>query len=121
MLPATRGLSSRAALLGTFVAVSLATTPAPAQQSACTQEAASIRHARSQLPRLEIAPPGDQQIVCITLETNILFARRLAAHVARCPRSPLGRDGEAWQRTGSDYTAQFSDRRCKPTIRGFRG
>jgi hypothetical protein len=121
MSPATRGAARRATLLGALAAACLAATPAQAQDSACAQEAASIRHARSQLPRLDIAPPGDQQIVCITLETNIVFARRLAAHVARCPRSPLVRDGDAWQRTGSDYTAQFADRRCKPAIRGFRG
>jgi hypothetical protein len=121
MSPATRWVARRTALLGAFIAICLAATPATAQQSPCAEEAASIRHARSQLPRLDVAPPGDQQIVCITLETNILFARRLTAHVGRCPRSPLARDGDAWQRTGSDYTAQFTDRRCKPTIRGFRG
>ena len=95
--------------------------PASAQGNKCAEEAASIRRAEAQLPRLEIAPPGDQQIVCITLETNILFARRVAAHLTHCPRSPLARNAEAWQRTGSRYTAQFSDRRCKPAIRGYRG
>ena len=65
--------------------------------------------------------PDDQQIVCITLETNMLFARRMAAHLAQCPRSPHARNADAWQRTGSQYTAQFSDRRCKPAIRGYRG
>ena len=46
-----------------------------------------------------VAPPQDQQIVCITLETNVLFARRLAAHLKHCPRSALARQGGAWQRT----------------------
>jgi hypothetical protein len=95
--------------------------PASAQGSRCTDEAASIRRAESQLPRLEIAPPDDQQIVCITLETNILFARRIAAHLTHCPRSPHARNADAWQRTGSQYAAQFSGRRCKPAIRGYRG
>ena len=94
---------------------------AAAQGSRCADEAASLRHAETQLPRLDVAPPDDQQIVCITLETNILFARRVAAHLTHCPRSPLARNAEAWQRTGSRYTAQFSDRRCKPAIRGYRG
>ena len=98
-----------------------AAQPASAQGNKCTEEAASIRRAEGQLPRLDVAPPGDQQIVCITLETNIVFARRFAAHVARCPRSPHARNAEVWQRTGSEYTAQFSDRRCKPAIRGYRG
>jgi hypothetical protein len=95
--------------------------PASAQGSRCTQEAASIHRAEAQLPRLEVAPPDDQQIVCITLETNILFARRLTAHLAHCPRSPYARAAESWERTGAQYTAQFSDRGCKPAIRPFRG
>ncbi len=92
-----------------------------AQSNDCVREAASIRKAETQLPRLDVAPPGDQQIVCITLETNILFARRLAAHVSQCPRSPYARQAEAWQRTSTQYAAQFNERRCKPAIRNYRG
>src|SRR5258708_5489735 len=92
-----------------------------AQASRCTDEAASLRRAETQLPRLDVAPPDDQQIVCITLETNIVFARRFAAHLANCPRSPHARGADAWQRTGSQYTTQFNERRCKPAIRGYRG
>jgi hypothetical protein len=108
------------ALSGVLIAIGLA-APAIAQGSKCIDDAASIRRAESQLPRLEVAPPGDQQIVCITLETNILFARRMSAHLAQCPRSPHAQNGDNWQRTGSQYTAQFSERRCKPAIRGYRG
>jgi hypothetical protein len=122
MAGAAHGLTRRFGLLAIVAGWGLALSAAPsiAQSNTCAQEAASIRRAQSQLPRLEVAPPGDQQIVCITLETNILFARRLAAHLTHCPRSPLARDGNVWQRTGADYTAQFGDRRCKPAIRGFR-
>ena len=110
------------ALSGALIAAGLvAAQPAFAQGNKCTEEAASIRRGESQLPRLEVAPPDDQQIVCITLETNILFARRMAAHLTQCPRSPHARNGAAWQRTGSQYTAQFGSRRCKPAIRGYRG
>jgi hypothetical protein len=110
------------AFASALIAALLATTvPASAQGSRCVQEAASVHRAEAQLPRLEVAPPDDQQIVCITLETNILFARRMAAHLAHCPRSPYTRTGEAWERTGAQYTAQFSDRHCKPAIRPFRG
>ena len=115
--PRRPGLALSIALIGTALA---AAQPVLAQGNKCTEEAASIRRAEAQLPRLEIAPPGDQQIVCITLETNMLFARRLAAHLAHCPRSPHARNADAWQRTGSQYAAQFSERRCKPAIRGFR-
>src|SRR5215213_7819224 len=104
------------------VAAGLANSPqASAQANRCTDEAASLRRAETQLPRLDVAPPDDQQIVCITLETNIVFARRFAAHLANCPRSPQARGAEAWQRAGSQYTAQFNERRCKPAIRGYRG
>jgi len=95
--------------------------PASAQRNDCAHEAESIRKAESQLPRLEVAPPEDKQIVCITLETNILFARRLTAHVSQCPRSPYARHAETWQRAGTQYAAQFNDRRCTPAIKGYRG
>ena len=104
-----------------LVAATAAAGPASAQGNRCAEEAASIRRAESQLPRLEVAPPGDQQIVCITLETNIIFARRLAAHVNQCPRSPHVVAADSWQRTGSLYTSLFGERRCKPAIRGYRG
>lgn len=87
----------------------------------CGREAAAIRRAESQLPRLDVAPPDDKQIVCITLETNIVFARRLVTHVSQCPRSPHARSAGGWQRTGAQYAAQFNDRGCKPAIRGYRG
>ena len=108
-------------LAAALAAASPAAGQGPGAGHRCTDEAAAIRRAEQQLPRLDVAPPDDQQIVCITLETNIVFARRLASHVAQCPRSPHARNADAWARTGSQYAAQFSDRRCKPTIRGFRG
>jgi hypothetical protein len=106
------------ACLGAFAS---ATDLVLAQGNRCVSEAGSIHRAEMQLPKLEVAPPDDQQIVCITLETNILFARRLAAHVTHCPRSPHARGAEAWQRMNSEYTARFEERRCKPAIRGFHG
>ena len=92
-----------------------------AQMADCSSEAARIRRAEQELPRLDVAPPGDRTIVCITLETNLLFAKRLAAHLAQCPRSALARNGNAWAHTGRDYQAQFNNRGCKPTIKGYRG
>lgn len=95
--------------------------PAAAQRTDCNSEAERIRRAETELPHLDVAPPGDKQIVCITLETNLLFAKRLAAHLAQCPRSPLTKSGSAWTRTGKDYQAQFNQRGCKQTIKGYRG
>ena len=101
--------------------VALAATPAPAQMADCSSEAARIKRAEEELPRLAVAPPGDHTIVCITLETNLLFAKRLSAHLAQCPRSSLARSGAAWTKTGRDYQAQYNSRGCKQTIKGYRG
>ena len=73
-----------ALLLGSLLAAAFA----PAASAAdCNADAAKLRRAESELPKLEVAPPNDRQIVCITLETNVLFTRRLAAHVQQCPVS----------------------------------
>jgi hypothetical protein len=109
------------ALALAVVACLSAAAPALAQSGDCTREAAAIRRAEAQLPKLEVAPPNDQQIVCITLETNILFARRVFAHLKHCSRSPLIQVGGQWQRTEHDYLSQFRDRRCKPAVRSYRG
>ncbi len=101
-------------------AVMAAGTPALAQRTDCDAEAARIRRAETELPKLDVAPPNDRQIVCITLETNMLFAQRLAAHMKQCPRSPYAKTAGVWSKTGSSYAAQFDNRGCKPTIRGFR-
>ena len=90
-MPNDRGPHRFAALLIALAGFAIAATPSLAQQNACIREADSIRRAEGQLPRIEVAPTDDQQIVCITLETNILFARRLAAHLNHCPRSPIAR------------------------------
>jgi hypothetical protein len=95
----------------------VAAQPASTQAGNCGREAAAIRKAETELPRLDVAPPDDKQIVC----TNIVFARRLVAHVAQCPGSPHARAAGGWQRTGAQYAAQFNDRGCKPAIRGYRG
>jgi hypothetical protein len=114
--------TSRAALLAGLVIAGFSALPAGAQTAAdCAAEAARIRRAETELPQLAVAPPDDRQIVCITLETNVLFARRLAAHLAHCPRSPYARQAAVWSRTESSYSAQFSNRSCKPTIRAYRG
>jgi hypothetical protein len=116
---------TRAAGLAALTCLALANpaliNPARAQPADCAREAAAIRKAETELPRLDVAPPDDKQIVCITLETNVLFAQRIAAHVAQCPRSPLSRNADSWQRTGTQYSALFDERRCKRAIKGYRG
>jgi hypothetical protein len=119
---AWRGISCSAALVVVaFAAAAPVAAQVPAQDRNCAREAASIQRAETQLPKLEVAPPNDRQIVCITLETNLLFAQRLAVHLKHCPRSPLARDGGKWEQVDSDYSSRFRDRNCKPAIRPFRG
>jgi hypothetical protein len=110
----------RQLLFVTLMTIALA-TPAAAQSGSCAGEAARLQRAEAELPKLEVAPPEDKQIVCITLETNILFARRLLAHLKQCPRSPYARSGAEWRRMESSYTARFSRRGCRQSIRGYRG
>lgn len=112
------GISS--GLLAVLGLAAVASAPAQAQKSDCVTDAARIQKAETELPRLNVAPPGDKTIVCITLETNVLFAKRLAAHLKQCPRSPYAQSGATWQRTERSYAAQFQERGCKPTIRGDR-
>ncbi len=108
------------ALIAALLVAALA-APAAAQMADCSSEAARIKRAEEELPRLDVAPPGDRTIVCITLETNLLFAKRLEAHLQKCPRSPLARGGNTWAKTGRDYQALYSSRGCKQTIKGYRG
>ena len=118
---AGRWIAGAAGLCALGLTATAAAQPVSTQPNTCGREAAAIRKAETELPRLEVAPPDDKQIVCITLETNIVFARRLVAQVAQCPGSPHARAAGGWQRTGAQYAAQFNDRGCKPAIRGYRG
>jgi len=96
-------------------------SPAVAQGQSCNDEVTRLRRAESELPKLNVAPPDDKQIVCITLETNILFAQKLKAHLKQCPRSPYAKSAGDWSRLETSYTSRFRSRDCKPTIRGYRG
>jgi hypothetical protein len=107
-----------ALLLGTLLTATFAQMASAAD---CNTDAAKLRRAETELPKLEVAPPNDRQIVCITLETNVLFARRLAAHVKQCPRSTYANSAETWAKTGSNYAAQFSSKGCKAAIKPYRG
>ncbi|CAN0206912.1 unnamed protein product, partial [Phaeothamnion confervicola] len=107
-----------ALLLGTLLTAASAQAVLAAD---CNADAARLRRAETELPKLDVAPPNDRQIVCITLETNVLFARRLAAHVQQCPRSPYTKSAETWAKMGSNYAAQFSSKGCKTAIKPYRG
>ena len=113
----TRSFGPLLLLLGAL----LAAMSQAASAADCNVDAARLRRAETELPKLEVAPPNDRQIVCITLETNVLFARRLAAHVQQCPRSPHAKSAETWARTGSNYASQFSSKGCKAAIKPYRG
>lgn len=105
----------------TLTAAVAAGGPAFAQGQSCNEEATRLRRAEAELPKLDVAPPDDKQIVYITLETNVLFARRLKAHLKNCPRSPYARSANDWANIDTSYTARFESRDCPPTICGYRG
>jgi hypothetical protein len=82
----------------------------------CSLEAAALNKEEAELPRLEVAPPADHQITCITLETVIAFAGRLKAHIARCPETAYSGNPATWEATRVDYSKRFAQRRCRRTL-----
>src|SRR5581483_12042708 len=78
----------------------------------CTAETAALIQDEADLPRLEVAPPADRPITCITLETVIDFAKRVKAHVARCPQSAYSSDAANWEETRTTYSKHFVRNRC---------
>jgi hypothetical protein len=82
----------------------------------CSTEAAALTRDQSELPRLEVASPEDRPPYCITLETIMLFAGRVKAHVAHCPNSDYAQAVTEWDKTRTDYSKLFSQYRCKRTL-----
>ena len=82
----------------------------------CTTEAATLTRDQSLLPRLEVASPADRPPYCITLETIMVFAGRVKAHVAQCPNSDHAADVGKWDKTRTDYSKLFSQYRCRRSL-----
>ncbi len=82
----------------------------------CALEAAALTKDEAELPRLEVAPPADRQITCITLETVIDFAKRVKTHFARCPQSVYSGDEATWETRRADYAKRFIYKRCRRTL-----
>ena len=81
----------------------------------CTVEAVLLAKEQSELPRLDVASPADRPPYCITLETLVAFARRVKAHVARCPNSGYAAAVADRDKPRTDYAKLFSRYRCKRT------
>lgn len=100
------------------MACSLSLTFAIARAAAgidCSTEAAVLREAQSELPRLEVASPRDRPPYCITLEAIMAFAGRVQAHVAHCPSSEYAAGAADWIKKRADYSKLFAQYRCKRT------
>jgi hypothetical protein len=82
----------------------------------CGTEAKILNRAQSELPRLDIASPKDRPPYCITLETLMAFARRVKAHVTRCPNSEFAADAAELNKSQADYSKLFARYRCKRTF-----
>jgi hypothetical protein len=82
----------------------------------CTSEAAALTRDQSELPRLEVASPEDRPPFCITIETIMVFAGRVKAHVAHCPNSDYAPAVTEWDKTRTDYSKLFSQYRCRRTL-----
>ncbi len=81
----------------------------------CATEASALEKDQAELPRLDVATPADKPPYCITLETHIVFARRVKAHVVHCPDSDYVQKVAEWDKTRADYGRLFSQYRCKRT------
>ena len=106
----------KTARLAVLVAAFGATSNAVAPASDCTTEAALLSRELSELPRLEVASPLDRPPYCITLETIMVFAERVKAHVGRCPNSDHAAGAAEWDKTRAGYARLFSRYRCRPTL-----
>lgn len=82
----------------------------------CLADAAQLAKQETELPRLEVAPPADRPITCITLETIMAFASRIKAHVAHCPASTYAPSATEWENTRLDYAKRFAQNKCKRTF-----
>jgi hypothetical protein len=82
----------------------------------CAVEAGALTKEEAELPKLEVAPPADRPITCITLETVIDFAKRVKTHFAHCPQSAYSADAASWEETRTDYSKRFTHKRCRRTL-----
>jgi hypothetical protein len=105
---------SSAAIAGGAVALTCAIAGAAGGVD-CSTEAAVLREAQSELPRVEVASPKDRPPYCITLETVMAFAGRVQAHLAHCPNSEYAVGAADWTKKRADYSRLFARYRCKRT------
>jgi len=80
-------IAAPAWVAGVSCAACLAAAAAAAAD--CTTEVAALARMEAELPQLDLTPPIHHQLVCITLETLVDFARHVGDHVGRCPASAL--------------------------------
>jgi hypothetical protein len=106
----------KTARLAVLVVAFGGTSTAAAPASDCTTEAAILSRELSELPRLEVASPLDRPPYCITLETVMVFAERVKAHIGHCPNSNHAASAAEWDKTRSGYAKLFSRYRCPPTL-----
>src|ERR1700676_1479116 len=93
--------------LTALVVLSCGASAGAAPAANCSTEAAALTRDQSELPRLEVASPEDRPPYCITLETIMLFAGRVKAHVAHCPNSDYAPAVTEWDKTRTDYSKLF--------------
>jgi hypothetical protein len=108
--------ASLATVAAVFAALAAAHAAPAAPAPDCGAEAAALDKDEAELPKLEFASPADRPPYCITLETNIAFALRVKAHVARCPQSDYAAKLAEWDKTRAAYAKLFGQYRCRRTL-----
>lgn len=104
---------ARRACLAAAALVALSLVPSLASAADCAATAQALTRDAAQLPKEELANPGDHENTCITLEVNMDFAARVAAHVAQCPASPFLAEATSWSERGARDAAAFKAHRCR--------
>jgi hypothetical protein len=99
-----------------LVAGGIAANAGCAVAADCATAAAALMKAESELPLIEVVSPADRPPYCITLETIMVFADRLKAHVAQCPSSSFAPAAPDWVKTRADYAKLFTQTKCKRTL-----
>jgi hypothetical protein len=106
----------RAAAIAALCASALGIAPQGAAAEDCAVEAGALARSESELPRLDLTPPIHHQLVCITLETLVDFARRIDRHLGHCPSSDYAERAATWVQAHRTYAAKFRQYRCRRSL-----
>jgi hypothetical protein len=108
--------TARRLMAGAPLVLVFGLAPVPAAADDCAAETAELARTEAELPMLDLTRPIHHQLVCITLETLVDFARRVDLHVGRCPASDYAAKAAIVAAARKDYAAKFRQHRCRRSL-----